>query len=691
VTPASAGTSDPPAASIRPAAATTPRPSPPLVIRAIVAAIVGALAGAGGLYAVHAWSPGFATLLDNTPTPAVARGLHPTEYEASGLSFAWTGDRVTLVFEGLDRSRPWTLVLRAKAGRGPGLPLPTATIAVDGTTRATVPIGPHWQDVHATLPTEARSRPTRIAIDVAPTFVPGPGDSRTLGMILDEVRLVPDGVPAPPRRLLTASAIAGAILAAMVVVVGVPLPWALGLLGAFAVAQAAVLTTGAGPYTRGYLMAVPRIAGGAGALAALIAATSMIVRRRPLSVPAGTAVAMASIALVLGVEGLLHPGKAIVDAVFHAHKLATVLAGHYFFTQPMPSGVEFPYAIGLYVTAAPWAGLTRDHVMLLRVVVATAHVLAALSLYPLVRRHWQQPWAAVTAVAAYLMAPLPFVVIGNANQTYAFGQSIATIAVASAMTWRLDWRRPLTLAGLVGLLALGLLSHVGLIALLGGLIGAAALLVAWRGTGDDRSAGWIILAATLVAALLAVGVYYRHFGEAFRSAQRVGAGGAASGSAPGATSEASPDRPPSEGAAAAAANRPGAAAGTSRLQRAGRAARLAVAAYGAPLLLLALVGVLRLPLASARDRATLLVLASLAVCAVVGAVSVLAPVEPRFERYTDEFISRLYYAVTPAIALLAAGGVSSLWMRGSVGRGAAVAGLLGAVIVAGRMWLGWVG
>ncbi len=675
-----------------PAAAAPPRPPQPLLIRALVAAIVGALAGAGALYAVHAWSPAFVTLLDNTPTPAVVRGLHATEFEASGLSFAWTGDRVTMVFEGLDRSRPWTLVLRAKAGRGPGLPLPTATISVDGTTRAAAPIGPHWQDVRATLPAEARSRPTRIAIDVAPTFVPGPGDTRTLGLILDEVRLVPDGVPAPPRRLLTASAIAGAVVAATIAILGVPLPWGLGLLAAFVVAQATVLTTGAGPYTRGYLMAVPRIAAGAGALAAIIAAASAIVRRQPLSAPAGTAVAMAAVALALAVEGLLHPGKAVVDAVFHAHRLATVLAGHYFFTQPMPSGVEFPYAIGLYVTAAPWAGLTRDHVMLLRVVVATAHVLAALSLYPLVRRHWQPPWAGVTAVAAYLMAPLPFVVIGNANQTYAFGQSIATIAVASAMTWRLGWNRPLTLAGVVGLLALGLLSHVGLIALLGGLIGAAAGLAAWRGTGEDRTAGRVILVAALLAALLAVGLYYRHFGEAFRSAQRVGAGGAAAPVSPaGATPDASGEQAPSEAAAVLAAQGAGTAAGTSRVQRAGRAARLAVAAYGAPLLLLALVGLLRLPIAAGRDRATLLVLASLAVCIVVGGASVLAPVEPRFERYTDEFISRLYYAVTPAIALLAAGGVSSLWTRGPLGRGSAIAGLLGAAIVAGRMWLGWVG
>ncbi len=150
--------------------------------------------------------PGFVATLDNTPAPAVARGLHPTEFEAGGLSFAWTEGRVTLIFEGLDRSRPWTLSLRAKAGRGPGLPPPTATIGVDGTALATAPIGPQWQDVRVVLPTEARKRPTRITVDVAPTFVPGPADSRTLGMILDEVRLVPDGMPSPPGRAVTAAA-----------------------------------------------------------------------------------------------------------------------------------------------------------------------------------------------------------------------------------------------------------------------------------------------------------------------------------------------------------------------------------------------------------------------------------------------------------------------------------------------------
>jgi hypothetical protein len=471
------------------------------------------------------------------------------------------------------------------------------------------------------------------------------------------------------------------------VLVGVPVPWAVGLLVGFVIAQGMALSVGAAPYARLYLAAVPRIAGGAGILALIVAGIAAILQRKPLPAPAAAAVAITGIALVLGLEGLHHPGKPYVDAVFHAHRLDTVLAGHYFFTQPMPSGVEFPYAIGLYVTAAPWAGLTRDHVLLLRIVVATAHVLAALSLYPLVRSRWERPGAAVVAVAAYLLAPLPFVVIGNANQTYAFGQSVATIGLASAMTWPFGWRQPVALAALVtlvALLALGLLSHVGLIPLLGGLVGASAVLLAWRGAGGDRLAGWLILGATLIATILAFGLYYRHFGDAFRTAQRVGQGNSPAATAPAAVS--APDVPPSEAASATRAS----AVGTSRAQRAGRAARLAVAAYGAPLLVLALAGLFRLPIRDARDRTTLMVLASLIVCAIVAGMSVIAPVEPRFERYTDEFISRLYYAVTPALAILAAGGASWLWTHGRPGRGAAVAGLLAAVLVAARTWLGWI-
>ena len=95
-----------------------PVSSQPLLIRAIVAAIVGAVVGAAAFAGAYVSRPGFVATLDGTPAPAVARGLHPSEFEAGGaLSYAWTEGRVTLVFEGLDRSRPWTLILRARAGQ----------------------------------------------------------------------------------------------------------------------------------------------------------------------------------------------------------------------------------------------------------------------------------------------------------------------------------------------------------------------------------------------------------------------------------------------------------------------------------------------------------------------------------------------------------------------------------------------
>jgi len=81
-----------------------PLSSQPLLIRAIVAAIVGAVVGAAAFAGAYVSRPGFVATLDGTPAPAVARGLHPSEFEAGGaLSYAWTEGRVTLVFEGLER------------------------------------------------------------------------------------------------------------------------------------------------------------------------------------------------------------------------------------------------------------------------------------------------------------------------------------------------------------------------------------------------------------------------------------------------------------------------------------------------------------------------------------------------------------------------------------------------------------
>ena len=139
--------------------------------------------------------------------------------------------------------------------------------------------------------------------------------------------------------------------------------------------------------------------------------------RRPVSSATRVALAYSAAALYLLLLALLHPSKTVVDAVFHAHRLEAVRAGHYFFTQPMPDGVAFPYAIALYVVSLPWMAVMRDHVALLRIVVCTAHVLTGLLLYAAVVGRWQDRLTGVLAVVLWSLVPQWFVVVGNANLT----------------------------------------------------------------------------------------------------------------------------------------------------------------------------------------------------------------------------------------------------------------------------------
>ena len=49
--------------------------------------------------------------------PAIARGFYPIEKDATGLTFAWTRDRVEVALPGLDRRSPWIATVRLRGGR----------------------------------------------------------------------------------------------------------------------------------------------------------------------------------------------------------------------------------------------------------------------------------------------------------------------------------------------------------------------------------------------------------------------------------------------------------------------------------------------------------------------------------------------------------------------------------------------
>jgi hypothetical protein len=373
------------------------------------------------------------------------------------------------------------------------------------------------------------------------------------------------------------------------------------------------------------------------------------------------------------VLGLLHPSKLLVDAVFHAHRLEWVLDGRYYFTQPMPGGVSFPYAIGLYVFTAPWSTLTDDYVTLLRVIVCTAEILAGVLLYPVVVGAWGERAAAAIAVVLFNLVPLPYGLVGNANLTNAFGQSaaLATLLVASLVDFRRG--KVAVLIGLFALCSLAFLSHVSTFALLAVTLAALAGFYRWRGGPGLHRAAWSIFGVTVAAAVFALAAYYGHFGEVYRTALRVRAN---------TTTAQLPTDPVSRSSSSAAG------VALPLQTRVANALAFTVAAIGWPILILAGLGLWRMWMRSLRDRAAFVV-AAWGVAGLAFFTVAVMRVDAPFQRYAAEFFGRVLFATYPAAVLLAATGAAWAWRAGVVARTASAGLLFCAVVIGVQHWAGW--
>lgn len=587
-----------------------------------------------------------------------ATGLHPPERQGDE-TFAWTTDHAEIVLDGIDRSVAWQCAVRLRGGRPDPANQPVVQIAVDGRPVLMRAAAGVYQDFNVAVPVDAARR-LSLALS-SPTFTPGGGDDRALGAQVDRVRCAPSGRPMPAPGAIVAAAVPPAVLA---------IALGLGGLSAGALVATSLAVAGLQALPLSHPMALYGHYGVVAAwLAAWIGAAAFLLQRaaeswtgRPWHQPARVALAISAAALYLKLVVLLHPVKAIVDAVFHAHRLEWVLGGRLFFTQPIQDAVQFPYAVALYVFAAPWSLLTDDHVGLIRVVVSGAEAIAGGLLYLMIARAWQDRAAAALAVALFHVVPIAFAVIGNANQTNAFGQSAALVATVAATAWPLGRRHRAALAGLTLLAAFAFLAHVSTFALLGLTLGAMGVLGAWR--RSFGAPGGAILLATVVAAVLAVVLYYGHFPELYASLNGARA-----------------PIPTAEGAGPV------------------QAIPLSVRVLGAlhygwrdvgwPLLLLAAVGLWRLLADRARDRLTLTLAAWGVAYVVFIAVGTLSPVNTRYERYAAEFVSRTDFAIYPAAVVLAARGALWLWRRGLAGRAAAAGLCLAAAAIAFQMWTRW--
>ena len=641
---------------------------------ALIGALVGAIAAAVAFVAHPA-----VTLDLDRDLPAVTTGFYPVE-RANGEPFVWSSARSDLSLPGFDRGSGWSCSVDFRGARPPGQPQATLQVASDGDVIQRALGTNQYQVLRFQIPARSEDG-LRLTFVTTPTFVPNSTDRRQLGVQVRGLACAPDArVATPPTALLLSSATSMAIFAAMLAALALPETAAAVAAVVVAAALAVALSSGMAPYSR-YLTTLPW--GAAWIAVAVVAGSALTarVRGRPVEDAARIAIAASAAFLLVELAGLLHPSKAIADALFHAHRLEWVLSGRFYFTQPMPSGVSFPYAIALYVVAAPWSYVTHDYMALLKVVVLVARALAALMLYPLLARVWNDRPAGILAILVCHLVPLPLSVLEFANLTYAFGQAATAATLAWIAMYPTGRRSRGWLVALFLLATLACLSHVGLFPLLLAMMCATAVLYRWLGRVELRPASYQIVFAAVLAAVVSVVLYYGHFPESYRTLQKLtpGASAATTTAAPPVVTPSTSEAPqrvlPVRG--------PG--------ERLVRTVVIAESSFGLPVLALTLLGACVLWMLRARDPVTLLAAACLVVYALFVTASALTPIEPRFQRYAEEFISRVNFAVVPIVAALAARGATWGWSRHFAWR-AVVATLVAAAFVTGAVgWFAWLG
>jgi hypothetical protein len=646
---------------------TQPRPSSARTAWAALAAVAaGIVASIITTLIATRTAPAIRFEMDHDHRAAVS-GLYPSE-RVESRTFAWSGPTLAMALPGADRSVAWACDAGVINWRPPSAGQARVVVASRGTTLLDTTVTSPEAALRFTVP-PAEGYGLDVRIDISPAFRPGGADTRALGLAFDWIRCAPAAgvAPRPPTARLVTGAAAAVSLGVMSAIVGLPAG-----VGALVTSIGAVLlAVAAGIGLAPYLSGTPPVAHVAGLVALLFSVPFAVADRltaRRATMWARLAVVVSAVACAVKIVFVLHPDKPLVDALFHAHRFDAVLAGHFYFTQLSTSATPFPYAIGLYVFAAPFAWLTADHVLLLRVVVYVAEAAAALLVYTMVARWWDSGGAGVVAVLLLHLMPLPFFVIGNANLTNAFGQSASLAVIGAATLWNTAPRRLAVLAALTALCTLAFVSHVSIVVILG-LTLAVLVGVRWVMPGpSDRPAVRGLVIAVALGAVLAVVLYWGHFGDLYAAQLR--------------RTVATDTRPAPARPAATGQDAPFRYDGLDLVRQAGRDA-------GWPIAVLATAGAAWLVRTRRRDRLAALVTAQLLVWAAILAVGTLAPIKSGMHQDVWEFAGRVTLATSPSLAMLAAAGAAWAWRSGVVFRalaGATVAAAVWPAADALRTW-----
>src|SRR5262249_36791466 len=276
--------------------------------------------------------------------------------------------------------------------------------------------------------------------------------------------------------------------------------------------------------------------------------------------------------------------------------------------------------------------------------------------------------------ALFVAVPASAWVIQNGNLTNAFGGAMACITMALVIIWSSPALRVVHLVMWTAVAALALLSHVSTFATLVVTLGAIAVLFWSFGGAPLRRPAIALMAATLVAVIFAVAIYYGHFGELYLKALHVRDTSVAAAAPP-------PDVPRAAEPAASYRNQ-------SFAVRAGRSLSLAAQATGWSMLILAVVGGVRLVIRRSTDPLVFALIAWAFTFVLFFAVSVMR-VGPAYERYSFEFVGRVVYATYPAAVIAGGWAAAWAWRSGGWLRVASI-GLLALAMTHGlRPWMRW--
>lgn len=595
--------------------------------RAVAAAGLAGLFGAAWVAIFYAWHP--AVVIDfDRDLPRNVGGIYPPERDrASDLTFAWTSADAVIRLPGLDRRLPWTLDVRVRGARSSDNPL--LIVVVDGANLERIQTTTDFADVHVAIPARPEHRGIVIDLQSSETFVPGPTDPRPLGVMLDRLVLTPGGAVLVPDAALRAATLSAGAMGGAIALVGVTAGSAIGGSVLLSAGIAAVMARGFAPFGT-YPSTMVRLSVWSAVILAGVSLAAAAWRQQPLRNTARFVAIFSASAFLLKLAVLLHPNMPVGDAMFHAHRFQSVLAGHLYFTSIAPGGYAFPYPPGLYVFASLFSHLvhrgTAD-MALLRVVATAVDCAFGALLYWVVVRTWSNRLAGAMSVAIYHLIPLNFGVLTTGNLTNAFAQSVAIGALAVMAAPALSSSVARMTCLLTVLLAVAFMSHTGTVAILFVAALAIAILFAARGGTRLRTAAWGIAIATLVAAVAAVALYYGWFMDTYRAEfARIG-----------------------RETATAAADAGGRTIGD-RL----RLIPFELGIYiGAPVLLFALLGAVELARRRAADALTLALAGWMASCAVFLGLGILTPVDMRY-----------YLAALPALAIAAGYGAAWAWNDG---------------------------